>query len=279
MLALLTGGCAGVVNGLTSTRGVVVTRHVAYGPSPAQTLDIYAPAVGGGPYPAVVFLHGGGWNSGAAADYRFLGSALASRGVVALIAGYRLFPEVAYPDFLRDGARAVAWAHAHAESFGADPRCLFLMGHSAGAYNAVMLALDGRWLGEVGLRPATVLAGAIGLAGPYDFLPIRDPEVRAVFAPAAADLASTQPINHVTPGAPPLFLASGSADTTVRPGNTERLAARLKAAGDRVTMRLYPRIGHILLIGAFSWPVRWAGPVLADTLRFMRAQQPGCAAH
>lgn len=277
MLAMLTGGCAGIVNGLTSTRGVDVNRHVAYGPLPAQTLDIYAPAGGGRSYPAVVFLHGGGWTSGAPGDYRFLGSALASRGVVAFIAGYRLLPDVAYPEFLRDGARAVAWAHAHGASFGADPRCLFLMGHSAGAYNAVMLALDSRWLAEMGLRPSAVLAGAIGLAGPYDFLPIRDPEVRAVFGPAEDDLASTQPINHVTGDAPPVFLASGLADTTVHPGNTERLAARLKAAGDPVTMRLYPRLGHILLIGAFAWPVRWAAPVLADTLRFIRAQ-PGCAA-
>ncbi|GAN77399.1 alpha/beta hydrolase [Acidisphaera rubrifaciens] len=276
-MATLTVGCAGVVNTLTSTRGVMVTRNVAYGPLPAQTLDIYAPAGGDGPFPAVVFLHGGGWTSGAPADYRFLGSALASRGVVAFIAGYRLFPDVAYPDFLRDGARAVAWAHVHAESFGADPRCLFVMGHSAGAYNAMMLALDERWLAGAGLRPSAVLAGAIGLAGPYDFLPIRDPEVRAVFAPAAADLPSTQPINHVTSDAPPIFLASGLGDTTVRPGNTERLAGRLAAAGDRVTMRLYPRIGHILLIGAFAWPVRWTAPVLADTLRFIRTQ-PGCAA-
>lgn len=278
MFALVTGGCAGLANGLTSTRGVIITRHVAYGPAPAQTLDIYAPDTGHGPYPVVVFLHGGGWTSGAPADYRFLGSALASRGVVALIAGYRLFPEVAYPDFLRDGARAIGWAHVHARSFGGDPECLFVMGHSAGAYNALMLALDERWLAEVGLRPAAVLAGAIGLAGPYDFLPIRDPEVQAIFAPAAADLAPTQPINHVAPGAPPVFLASGLADTTVRPGNTERLAARLKAAGDRVTTRLYPRIGHILLIGAFAWPVRWTAPVLADTLRFIRAR-PGCAGH
>jgi acetyl esterase/lipase len=185
-----------------------------------------------------------------------------------------VYPQVQYPVFLQDCALAVAWASAHAGEYGGGSR-LFVMGHSAGAYNAMMLALDARWLGEAGLPPGQVpagrLAGAIGLSGPYDFLPITQADIREVFGAAAND-PSAQPITHVTSSAPPLFLATGSGDTTVRPGNTERLAARARAAGVPVTLRLYPGLGHIMTIAAVARPLRWVAPTLADVTAFVAAR-------
>jgi acetyl esterase/lipase len=128
----------------------------------------------------VVFFYGGSWNSGSRVDYRFVGEALASRGIVTVVADYRLYPQVRYPLFLRDGARAVAWTKAHIREFSGNPQRLYVMGHSSGGYNAAMLALDGEWLAAVGMSPRD-LRGWIGLAGPNDFLPIKNPEVRPVF--------------------------------------------------------------------------------------------------
>ena len=117
----------------------------------------------------VVFFYGGSWNSGSRDDYGFVGEALASRGIVVVIADYRLYPQVRYPAFLQDNAHAVAWTYQHIAEHGGDPHQLYVMGHSSGAYNASMLALDPRWLKAVNLSP-TMLKGWIGLAGPYDFL-------------------------------------------------------------------------------------------------------------
>jgi len=267
LLLLAVSGCASLINGVTPTADLTVVRHLAYGPAPAQIEDVYAPAHAAAA-PVVVFIHGGAWQTGNPDMYAFVGAALAARGIVTVLAGYRLYPQASYPAFLQDSAQAVAFARDHAAGFGGNPRCLFVMGHSAGAYNALMLALDRRWL-----APDIALAGAIGLAGPYDFLPLTQDDIKAVFAPAAADLPDTQPINHVSAGAPPVFLAYGTEDTTVMPRNSQALAAKLAAAGDAVTLRAYGGIDHIKLIGAFAWPLRWLAPVLADTVDFIRAQR------
>jgi len=149
-----------VINGVTPTADLTVVRHLHYGPSPAQIVDVYAPDRAADA-PVVVFIHGGSWRTGDPDMYAFVGAALAARGIVTVLAGYRLYPQATYPAFLQDSARAVAFARDYAAGFGGNPACLFVMGHSAGAYNALMLALDPRWL-----APGTALVGAIGLAGP-----------------------------------------------------------------------------------------------------------------
>ncbi len=240
---------------------------IAYGPHPRQRLDVYAPSGDDRGRPVVVVFYGGSWNSGSKRDYAFLGAALASRGLIAVIADYRLVPEVRFPAFLDDGALAVVWARQHARSFGGDAERLFLLGHSAGAYNAVMLALDARYLQKAG-APVSAIKGVVGLAGPYDFLPLDIDVTRAAFA-NAEDLALTQPINLVTSRAPRMLLATGAGDTTVYPRNSIRLAARLKESGVPATLRSYPGIGHIGILLALSLPFRGNAPVLDDIARFI----------
>lgn len=278
LLGLALGGCSGaeVLNALATGSGVAVTRDIAYAPETGQRLDLYVPERPDAGAPVLVFFHGGGWESGAPGDYRFLGLALARRGVTTVVAGTRLYPAVRYPAFLEDAALAVRWAQDRLaqDKLGGGGR-VFLMGHSAGAHIAAMLALDPRWLGAVGLRPERDLAGMIGLSGPYDFLPLRSPTLRAIFGPPET-LPATQPIRHVSAAAPPMFLATGCADRVVDPGNTARLAAAQRAAGGAVATRAYPRIGHALTIGAFAGPLRFTAPVLEETLAFLR--NPGAAA-
>lgn len=245
---------------------------VAYGPLPRQRLDVYRPtgAPPAGGWPVVVFFYGGSWNIGERAQYRFVGAALASRGVLTLVADYRLYPEVRFPDFLADSAQALAWGLAHAADHGGNPARVFVMGHSAGGYNAAMLALDARWLATTGHSPRE-LAGFIGLAAPYDFLPTGNPDVQPVFFHPHYP-PDTQPIAFAGAAAPRSFLAAGGTDALVDPErNTVALAGKLSAAGVPVSLHRYERASHVTLLGAFGLPLRWVAPVLEDVVTFVRS--------
>ena len=271
----------GVLNAAATLRGHQGPSDIAYGPLERQRLDVYRPGAAiaasdkAGGAPLVIFIYGGSWNRGSRRDYRFAGAALAAQGFTVLVIDYRLYPAVRYPDFLRDCALAVGYGLEHARELGADPRRVFLYGHSAGAYNAAMLALDPRWLHAVGHSP-TELAGWIGLAGPYNFLPIVQADVKPVFD--WPDTSSdTQPISHVSDLARPLpvFLGAAVHDTLVHPeNNSAALAERMKARGTDVTYKTYESVNHGLLVGALAWPLTALAPVLNDTAAFIRCVPP-----
>ncbi len=270
--ASLVGGCStlDVLNAVEPKGGITATRDLAYGEGPRRRLDVHAPRVTATPRPVVVFFYGGNWESGERGDYVFAGSALASKGYVVVIPDYRLYPEARYPDFLEDSALAVRWARDNAARFGGDPAKLVLMGHSAGAYNAAMLAIDPRWLGAVGMDPKRDVTAMVGLAGPYDFLPLGSERLKIIFGPED-ERPATQPINHVEAGALPLFLATDAGDKLVDPGNSTRLAARVRAVGGQVETRVYDGINHQLMVGALAWPLRFLAPVLKDASAFIDA--------
>ncbi|MBE9607208.1 alpha/beta hydrolase [Acetobacteraceae bacterium H6797] len=248
---------------------VPVMEGLAYAEGPRFKADVYAPERPAPGRPMVVFYYGGGWEAGERGMYRFLGAALASQGIVTVIPDYRVWPEVSFPGFMEDAAKALAWARGHAREFGGDPDNLFLMGHSAGAQIAALLALDLHYQREAGIERQAA-RGVIGISGPYDFLPLTSPVLKQIFGPEEAWPAS-QPINFVTPEAPPMLLATGDGDSTVDPANTTRLSARLRAAGVAVTERHYPRIGHAPAIGAMAGPLRFLAPVRRDALDFIEA--------
>ena len=266
-------GCsaAGVLNALVPSDSYSRMGGVAYGPEPRRMLDVYKPltAAGAAPPPIVVFFYGGNWSQGERADYRFVGEALASRGVIVVIADYRLSPQVRYPEFLRDSAAAVKWTFDHAAELGGSPANVVVMGHSAGAYNAAMLALDPRWLRGAGLGADRKLAGWVGLAGPYDFLPIENRLTQVAFEWPDTPLES-QPIEHVTPRAPRSLLLAAVKDDLVDPHrSTVAMAVRLRAAGVPVTLKLYERVNHVTLLGAIAQPLDWLAPVRAEVLAFL----------
>ena len=269
-LVLLLAGCSPVaLLDAVSPKADYETREAAYGPDPRQGITLYRPKTLTAPAPVVVFFYGGGWEGGELGDYRFAASALVSQGYVVAIPDYRVHPAVAFPAFVEDSARAVAWVKANITGFGGDAGRLFLVGHSAGAYNALMLALDSRFLAGAGLSPAD-LAGVVGLAGPYDFLPLSSAVLKTIFA--APDLAATQPVTFARADAPPLLLATGDEDTTVYPRNTRNLAARLRALGAAVETIEYPGLGHAGILSALSPLFRGRAPVLADVMRFIKAR-------
>ena len=259
---------ASVLNALAALGSCRMASDIAYAAGARHSLDVYGQNRGGASAPIVVFFYGGNWQDGEKSTYRFVGEALASRGLVAVVPDYRVYPEVRFPGFIEDGARVVRWVHDHAAEFGGDPGRLVLMGHSAGAYIAAMLTYDRRWMAAVDLDPDRDVRGLVGLAGPYDFLPLRKPVFKSIFGPDDR-LAATQPINFVEGGAPPAFLAAGRDDDIVDPGNTARLGRRIGEKNGMATLKLYDGIGHRLLIGAFAAPLRRLAPVLRDTVTFI----------
>ncbi len=241
-------------------------RDVAYATGPRHALDIYLPAAGERPAPVVVFFYGGGWRGGERASYRFVGRSLAQCGAIAVVPDYRVWPDAGFPDFLRDAAAAVSAARVQGARYGGDSSRLFLMGHSAGAYIATMLALDTQWLAGVGIDARSALAGVIGLSGPYDFLPLHDPVLEEIFRPVGP---RTQPITFAANARAKMLLATGADDRTVNPANTTRLAAAVREAGTRVETIVYPGIGHTAVIGAFATSLRFLAPVRRDVCGFL----------
>ena len=244
-----------------------VGEGIAYADGPRHKLDVYAPEQRGAPAPVVFFIYGGGWSRGDRADYQFVGRALASRGFVAVIADYRLVPEVRYPGFLEDSANALRWVQDNIAAYGGDPNRLFLAGHSAGAYNAVMLALDPSFRREYGVT--LPILGVAALSGPYDFYPFEYFEVQEAFGQAPSP-EGTQPINLITAEAPPMYLATGTSDPIVRMQNTERFADRLRAQGVWVTTQYYEGFGHMEPVIAMGALWRWRMPVLDDMVSFFQ---------
>jgi len=190
---------ASVLNSLVWRRGFEATESIPYGEGARRTLDIYRPNAATAS-PVVVFFYGGNWQSGDKEMYLFLAAALARRGYVTVVPDYRVYPGARYPQFIEDGALAVRWVRDNAARFGGDPQRLFVMGHSAGAYIAAMLAFDRRWLRAVGLSPGRDIAGLICIAGPYDFLPLEDETLKVIFG--GANAPATQPISYVSGGEP-----------------------------------------------------------------------------
>jgi acetyl esterase/lipase len=270
LLALAACSPLTTLNALSPGGASERTPDLAYGDGPRRKLDVYRPRDVSAGMPVVVFFYGGNWVDGERGDYAFVGRALASRGIVTVIADYRLYPEVSYPDFLKDVAQAVAWTRQHAMQYGGDPQRLFVMGHSAGAYNAAMIALDPRWLAEQGMAPSA-LRGWIGMAGPYDFLPIENPTTRPVFHFPDTPPAS-QPVYHVTAAAPPTLLIAARHDSLVDPArNTGHLAAALRAQQVPVKELYYHRVSHVTLVASLAAPMRWLAPTLDDVAAFVLA--------
>ncbi len=232
-------------------------------------LDIWArPAPAAARRPVLVFFYGGAWVKGSRRDYGFVAKAYAARGYVVVLPDYRKVPRVRFPAFVADGAQAVRWVRDHIARYGGDPARIIVAGHSAGAYIAVMLALDRRYLAAAGAGPGVIRA-ALGLAGPYDFYPWTSPRAVAALGDAP-DPRVTQPISFARADAPPLWLATGTADEEVRPRNAVSLAARQHALGGRATvLREYPGLGHDDVVMALSKPFRSRAPVLDESIRFL----------
>lgn len=231
-------------------------------------LDIYKPKANGAdtPLPVVVFFYGGAWKDGSRQQYEFVASTLLEGDVIVVVPDYRLYPNVVFPAFVEDGAEAINWVEKNISLYGGDPDSIYLMGHSAGAHVAALLYFDPRYLQNSGasLKPC----GLVGLAGPYDFLPLASPEMQSLFPKHERD--NSQPVNFVTGEEGPVLLIHGLQDNRVKPRNSQSLANTIAEAGGDVDLLLYEKGGHVRVLMGLAKPFRGVSPVAADTLRFIR---------
>lgn len=267
--AFLAGGCTPLtlVNATVGTDDYRRVVDEAYGSETRQKLDIYIPSSKTENADVVIFFYGGRWQTGSKSDYRFVAAGLASEGLIAVIPDYRLYPEVDWREFIADAASAYRWVETHIASSGGNPRRIFLMGHSAGAHIAAMVALDEtvRQRAGSGGKPC----GMIGLAGAYDFLPFRDDDIQKIFGTATRPM-DTQPIFYADGSDPSLLLLTGAADTTVKPRNSYRLAEAINTRGGKARVVSYDDVGHSGVLISLAHSLKFLAPTLQDTIDFVR---------
>ncbi len=243
--------------------------NIAYGPEPRQALDVYAPP-NAKSVPVIVFVHGGSWRRGDKSDYKFLAETIVRNNAVAVIVNYRRVPQVVFPSYVEDAAKAVAWTVANVQKFGGDSHKVFLMGHSAGAHIASLVAYDPSYLQAVGLE-RSALRGFIGLAGPYDFLDFVKSDALASEAMGGPqNWERSQPILNLHAGGPPALLLHGLSDDVVNPKNAPRLTEALKELGTDANYIFYKDMGHEELVGMFSKILQSIRPeTVNDVMRFV----------
>lgn len=249
------------------TSEVELVRQARYGSDPAQKLRVYRSDEAGERRPVFLFFHGGAWAHGDPDDYGFIARNIAPEGYVVVLGGYRMNEPGRYPAMLQDTASATRWVRDNIGNLGGDPDNIVLSGHSAGAYNAVQIALDRRWLKEARVPEASI-RGVVGLSGPYDFYPFDKPRAKAAFESVGAG-PDSQPVNHARSDAPPMLLVHGEADTVVRPRNSRALARAQSEVGASVETLYLPGKAHNDPLLALTHPWRRDPLVFDRVTRFL----------
>lgn len=190
-------------------------------------LDLVAP-VGRTNFATLVWFHGGGLTGGSKSE-GIAKQIARTFGLAVATANYRLSPQATYPAYLEDAAAAVAWVHGHIAAHGGDTNLVFVGGHSAGAYLAFMVGLDGRYLAKHGLDPKA-LAGLLPVSGQtmthFTVRADRGQDKNKIIADDAA------PIFHVRKDTPPMLVMMGDQDWPARAEENAYFVAAMKVAGN-----------------------------------------------
>lgn len=250
-------------------------RTINYGEDHRQKLDLFFPGKTDSDTPVVLFFYGGSWDSGERAEYRFVGHALAANGIITAIADYRVYPQVTFPVFVEDAAKAFSAVKRDTQT----RQPIFVMGHSAGAQIAALLAFDPGYLKREGFDNCDDVAGFIGLAGPYDFLPLPFPSLEPVFPENSRPIS--QPVLFAAGKNPPSLLLHGADDAIVESVDTKILSDRLLASGNQTRAVFYQGVSHAGILGAMSPILTATAPTQADVIQFIDdiqgARYPGCS--
>ncbi|WP_352339281.1 alpha/beta hydrolase [Psychrobacter sp. 16-MNA-CIBAN-0192] len=270
----------GVLNSVSVTGGVGVSKDILYGDAPLQDLDIYYPKPLAqamhsqqpiaASYPMVVFVHGGSWESGNKEEYAFVGKSFAQAGYVTAVINYRKAPEHLYPDYVKDTARAIAWSYRNASRFHANPQRLAVVGHSAGAFNAVAAIANEDFLAPYGMKPSDIRA-VVGIAGPYSY-DFRKFSSASAF-PATATPDKVMPDRQIKGKQPPYLLLTAENDKVVYAQNTLNMTQALKNHGATVETGVIKGASHATSIGAMASPLRWVNDVRAQVLQYLATKQ------
>jgi len=253
-----------ILNGITPSSTFEKTKNQSYGPAKYETLDIYRSEKPKAESPVLVFVHGGSWDSGSKDMYKFLAEGFTRSGYDIVVPNYRLYPAAAFPNFLEDNAKAVAYTQ---EAFPG--RQIVLMGHSAGAYNVLMLALRDEYLRAAVVNRCEKIAGVVALAAPTGIVPLESERLIKIFPDRFT--ADDAVLNNVTGPTPPFFLGHGGSDKTVYPQNSTRLAEKVSARGGTAKAEIYEGQSHIDVVKVLSRHFDGSTTLKADIVAFIDA--------
>lgn len=238
-----------------------ITRDIDFGSKNGMKLDVYTPDDKNEKRPVLVFFYGGAWMMGSKESYRFAADAFTKHGYVVVIPDYIKYPEVKFPAWQEDAAKAVAWAHNNIAKFGGDESRLFIAGHSAGAHIGALLATDEEYLKKEGGSRSWIKAFA-GLAGPYDFVP-EEPEYKDMFGPPER-YKYMQVTNYIDGKQPPMLLLWGLDDKEVAKENITKLETGLKDKSGVWKTKYYEGVNHIDIVGGLAYFGTGRAPVAED---------------
>ncbi len=261
-LCLMSCSSVSVLNTITPSGSYSLAKDISYAEGVRLALDIYTPDTPKADAPIVVFIHGGSWDSGNKKMYKFIGEAFASEGFTTVIPNYRLYPQVVYPEFVKDTAAATAFI---AKRYLDTP--IIVIGHSAGAYNAVMATLDPQYLKAQGVDVCKRIAGTVGLAGPYGAFPMTDEPYITIFP--NKHMGDDAPVQRKLGKTPPMFLPIGDKDTTVSDRHSRELTNKITARGGKAEFKLYPGLSHTDMAKVLSKYFDDDSTLKADILAFI----------
>lgn len=209
-----------------------------------------------GKVPTVILLHGGGWTKGNKADLHVIQFHLSNLGMVCASVQYRFAPKHRYPAQIEDVRNSLSWLREHADQYHIHPNKIAVIGASAGAHLAVLLAVQE--------ETSSYLCAAVGIAGPYDLTrgylnsdkqnPKEGEAVRYLLnnllggtPETKADLYQhASPITYVSKDRklPAIQLIHGEQDTLVPIEQADWLSEKLKASGAEVDYLRIPDANH-----------------------------------
>jgi acetyl esterase/lipase len=248
---------------------------VSYGKDEKQRLDVYAPR-DVKDVPVVVFFHRGEWSKGDKSEASYKPKFLNENGIVFVSANYRLSPAVTHPAHIKDVAAAVRWVHDHAAEFGGSADKIVVMGHSAGCHLVTLLALDPRYLADVGLRPSDLRGVVAWSGGAYDLVAkvkaggTYGPYIKQAFGDSEAAWRDASPMAHVgdaKPMPPFLFISVVDKGKTDSKLAAEKLAGLIRDAKGQATTKVLENRTHLTANALIGAPNDTTGDVL---LKFVR---------
>lgn len=230
-----------------------ISKDLSYGQQPWQRLDVYPsqPRSAQAPSPVVIFLYGGGWDSGSKSQYFFAANAFVKRGYLVVVPDYIKYPNGKFPSFVEDAAKAFEWTKKNIANYNGDPNNIFIVGHSAGAHTGALLATDARYLSAVGYKKSDI-RGFAGMAGPYGFTP-KEKKYIAIFAPQS-NYPKMKAVNFVDGTEPPMLLMHGMKDKVVGVLNKDALLDKLEQAQVANQNIEYHGVSHVgILLKLHPW--------------------------
>jgi len=236
-------------------------------------LDLYLPPERQTGFPLLVFIHGGAWTRGDkgayAGAYEYLGAAVAGQEVGVAVINYRLSPEVVHPEHARDVARAVAWLYRNSDKYGWASGKIYLVGHSAGAHLAALVAVQPSYFAALGAKP-DIIKGVVAISGIYD-LTLGGVTARMLYEPVfgsdPAVLAEASPALQLGKDSPPFLLLYAQNDYPSMDVQARRFQRALKQAGIPGSTTMIPGRDHISIISGLA---REGDPVRKMVLEFVK---------